>query len=157
MSEAEVARRQGTGAGVERTVRGVEWREIAARALRAEAAARGLGARYDVEVDSEGLAASLIEALARWRGEAASGPGMGTASPGIVLPEAPAAGLLCARWMRCPSCGKAGGRYIVALADGRVLALEGDLTYACPDGEALAETSALCAACGEMAAIADYR
>lgn len=157
MSKAAAPRRQGTGAGGVRAEGGEDWREVAARAIRAEAAARGLGARYDAEADGEGIADALIEALARWRGEAASGAGMGAASPGVVLPDAPAGHLLCARWMRCPACGHAGGRYIVALADGRVFALDGDLTYACPEGEALAETSALCAACGEMAHIADYR
>lgn len=157
MGEAAATRMQVQGWGGEQGNAIEEWREIAARAIRAEAAARELGTPYDVGVDSEGLAAALIEALGRWRGESASGPGMGTASPGVVLPDAPAGHVLCARWMRCPSCGHAGGRYIVALADGRVLALDGDLTYSCPDGEALAETTALCCACGEMAHIVDFR
>jgi len=157
MSKAEVLTRQGRGCGGEQGKGAEDWREVAERALRAEAAGRGLGTPYDVEADSEGLAAALIAALTRWRVEAAPGAETRAASRRIVLPAAPAGHLLCARWMRCPSCGQAGGRYIVALADGRVLALDGDLTYTCPDGEALAETTALCAACGETAPVADFR
>jgi len=157
MRQAEVLTRQGRGCGGEQGKGAEDWREIAERTLLAEAARRGLGTPYDVEADSEGLAAALIAALTRWRVEAASGTAAGAASRGIVLPDAPAADLLCARWLRCPACALAGGRYIIALADGRVLALERDLTYACPSGEALAETTALCAACCETAPVADFR
>jgi hypothetical protein len=134
-----------------------DWREVAGRAVRAEAARRGLGAAYDLEADGAGIAGALIEALTRWRGEASPGTATPAAPPGFVLPDTADEHLLCARWMLCPACGQAAGRYILALPDGRVLALEGDLTYACPGGEALAEISALCGACGETAQVADFQ
>ena len=144
-------------AGVLTKRRREEWREVAAHALRAEAARRGLGASYDVEVDREGLAAALVAALALWRREAGSGTATGAASPAFALPPEPPADLLCAHSMCCPSCGKAGGRFILALADGHVVALDGDLTYECPEGEALARTSVLCGTCGQTAPLADFR
>lgn len=154
MRKAEVLTRQGRGAGGEQGKGAEDWREVAGRVLRTEAARRGFGTPYDVEADSEGLAEELIAALTRWRGEGAEG---GTESPAFALPPGPPVDLLCARSMRCPACGQTGGRFILALADGRVLALDGDLTYACPEGEALTQTSALCGTCCETAPLGGFR
>jgi hypothetical protein len=154
MRKAEVLTKQERGAGGEAMAGAGDWREAAAHALRAEAARRGFGTPYDVEADSEGLAEALVAALTRWRGVGAEG---GTESPAFALPPGPPAELLSARSMRCPACGQTGGRFILALADGRVLAIDGDLTYACPEGEALAETTALCGTCWETAPLGDFR
>lgn len=134
-----------------------DWRGVAEHAVRAEASRRGLGDDYDPQRDRAGIADALIEALAHWRREAASSVEVHGKSPGIDLAPVPAAHLLCARWMRCPSCEQAGERFILGLADGRVVSLDGDLTFACPEGEALAKTSVLCCACGEMAPLESFR
>jgi hypothetical protein len=157
MRKAGVLTKQERGAGGGAMAGAGDWREAAAHALRAEAARRGLGTPYDVEVDSEGLAEALVAALARWRRAGARGTGGAMESPAFALPPGPPADLLCARSMRCPACGKTGGRFILALADGRVLALDGDLTYACPEGEALTQTSALCGTCCETAPLGGFR
>jgi hypothetical protein len=157
MGEAAVTKSQARGLGVKRREREEDWREVARHAVRAEAARRGLGRSYDAEADREGIASALIEALARWRREGAGGTEGATESPAFVLPQVPPADLLCARSMRCPSCGQSGGRYIFALPNGSVLALDGDLAYACPEGEGLAEISALCGTCGETAPLGDFR
>lgn len=134
-----------------------DWREAAARALRSEASRRGLGESYDTKADAAGIAAALFDALTRWRRASASTPGKSSGPLAVVLADAPPPDLLYARSMRCPTCMQTGGRFILALADGHVVALDGDLAYACPEGEALAQTSALCSACGETAPLADYR
>lgn len=157
MRKAGVLTKQERGSGGGAMAGAGDWREAAAHALRAEAARRGLGTPYDVEVDSEGLAEALVAALTRRRREGARGTGGAMESPAFALPPEPPADLLCASSMRCPSCGKAGGRFILALADGHVVALDGDLAYVCPQGEALALTSALCGNCGETAPLADFR
>jgi hypothetical protein len=122
--------------------------------MRAEAARLGLGMPYDVEVDSEGLAEALIAALTRWRGEGTEG---GTESPAFALPPGPPAALLCARSMLCPACSQTGERFILALADGRVLAIDGDLTYACPAEEELDETIVLCGSCRYTGRTGEFR
>ncbi len=146
-----------SGRGGKASVRAGDWRAAAEHALRSEAERRGLGEGYDSARDAAGIAAALIDALTRWRNETASTPGGPPGPLAVVLAEGPPAGLLCARSMRCPACGQTGGRFILALADGHVVALDGDLTYACPEGEALKQTSALCSTCGETAPVEEFR
>jgi hypothetical protein len=154
MSKAEVMTKQGWASRGEQREGAEDWREVAERTLLAEAARRGLGTPYDVEVDSEGLAEALIAALTRWRREGTEG---GTESPAFALPPGPPADLLCARSMRCPACGQTGERFILALADGRVLAIDGDLTYPCPAEEELDETIVLCGSCRYTGRTAEFR
>lgn len=144
------ALRKGEGVGTRRAAAVPQCRDplsVARAAIKAEAHRRAPGEDYDAEADVAGIAAVLCEALAIWRhARGMDVPSQTTATASPPLAAASSFSTVCARWMRCPECGR-NDSFVIGLPDGPVLALSEDLTYTYASAEEEAHATALCGSC----------